>query len=57
MTLFNMQYEGLSASEKSSYRTDFGRGMAGRLGERLGELKSKRDFTQRTSGRDPVISC
>ncbi|MGD0109292.1 MAG: DUF2786 domain-containing protein [Rhodopila sp.] len=55
VTLFNTQYEGLSAYKKSSYRTDFGRGMAGRLGERLGELKSKRDFTQRTSGRDLVM--
>jgi Protein of unknown function (DUF2786) len=55
VTLFNMQYSDLSKYEQSSYRTDFGRGVAGRLGERLGELKSKRDFTQRTSGRDLVM--
>jgi hypothetical protein len=55
VTLFNMKYSDLSKYEQTSYREDFGRGMAGRLGERLGELKSKRDFTQRTSGRDLVM--
>lgn len=36
--------------------TSFQAGMASRLGERLAGLKSKRDFTQRKSGFDLVVS-
>jgi Protein of unknown function (DUF2786) len=36
--------------------TSFQAGMAGRLGERLADMKSKRDFTQRKSGFDLVLS-
>ncbi|MDQ2762576.1 MAG: hypothetical protein M3Y22_03520 [Pseudomonadota bacterium] len=55
VTLFNADYMGRKIGEQHSFRDSFGRGMAIRLGERLGELKSKRDFTQRTNGRDLVL--
>jgi Protein of unknown function (DUF2786) len=54
VTLFNPQYDARPASSKSDFKDSFGIGMATRLGERLAELKSKRDFTQRSSGTDLV---
>jgi hypothetical protein len=53
-TLFNQDYDAESGSGKADMLYSFKVGMAMRLGERLDELKSKRDFTQRTTGRDLV---
>jgi hypothetical protein len=54
VTLFNADYSARKVADQRSFRDSFGRGMAGRLGERLAELKSKRDFTQRGTGTDLV---
>jgi hypothetical protein len=54
--LFNVDYMALGKSGQRDMLISFRLGMAVRLGERLIELKSKRDFTQRTtSGRDLVL--
>jgi hypothetical protein len=53
-TMFNLEYAQDDKGGQRQRLTSFQIGMAGRLGERLGELKSKRDFTQKTSGRDLV---
>jgi Protein of unknown function (DUF2786) len=55
VTLFNPEYDARSKSQQADFQGSFGDGMAGRLGERLSELKSKRDFTQRGSGTDLVL--
>lgn len=52
-TCFNQEYA-LAGSGQRTMLTSFQVGMAVRLGDRLLELKSKRDFAQRTSGRDLV---
>lgn len=53
-TMFNLEYAQADKSGQRQQLTSFQIGMATRLGERLGELKSKRDFTQKSSGRDLV---
>lgn len=53
-TMFNSDYDEADRAGKQAMLTGFRMGMAGRLGERLTELKSKRDFRQKTSGRDLV---
>lgn len=55
VTLFNPDYDRRTASEQRHFKADFGCGMACRLGDRLGELKSKRDFTKRGTGTDLVM--
>lgn len=52
--LFNPDYNSLSPGGKSDMIHSFKVGMATRLGERLDELKSKRDFTRRAAGTDLV---
>jgi hypothetical protein len=54
-TMFNADYNGAPARAVRDAESSFKVGMGARLGERLNELKSKRDFTQRTSGRDLVL--
>jgi hypothetical protein len=55
-TLFNPEYDRASASGRSEMLRSFGLGMADRLGERLFELKSKRDFhATQTTGRSLVV--
>jgi hypothetical protein len=54
-TLFNHEYDALSKPERREMVRSFGIGMAARLGERLRDLKSKRDFTARSAGRDLVV--
>lgn len=53
--LFNPDYMALKKHGQSGMLSSFKMGMAARLGERLLELKSARDFTQRTTGRDLVL--
>jgi hypothetical protein len=53
--LFNPDYMARSEAAQRAFRESFGTGMAVRLGERLSELKSKRDFAQRENGRDLVL--
>ena len=53
-TMFNQDYALQNSYGQRNMLTSFKIGMATRLGERLVELKSKRDFAQRTSGRDLV---
>ena len=53
-TMFNPDYDELGAGQRKAMLQSFRMGMSGRLGDRLGELKSKRDFAQRTTGRDLV---
>lgn len=53
-TMFNADYALRDRAGQSEMLHSFQVGMASRLGERLVELKSKRDFSQRTSGRDLV---
>jgi hypothetical protein len=54
--LFNRAWDEANAAGKTELLRSFGIGMAGRLGDRLSELKSKRDFTQKQStGRDLVM--
>jgi len=53
-TAFNADYAMLNGAGQREMQISFGVGMASRLGDRLTELKSKRDFQQRTSGRDLV---
>jgi hypothetical protein len=53
-TMFNSDYDEKTSRGQSDMIESFGIGMAGRLGERLDELKSKRDFVKRTTGMDLV---
>lgn len=53
--MFNTDYEAAGPRARSDMLLSFGVGMATRLGERLGELKSARDFTQRGTGTDLVL--
>jgi Protein of unknown function (DUF2786) len=53
--LFNPDYDQLDKRGRIELLRSFGIGMGVRLGERLAELKSKRDFTQRSAGRDLVV--
>ena len=54
--LFNPAWDQASKAGKAELLRSFGSGMGGRLGERLSDLKSKRDFTQQqTTGRDLVM--
>lgn len=53
-TMFNADYALTDRAGQSQMLHSFQVDMAARLGERLLELKSKRDFTQRTTGRDLV---
>ena len=53
--LFNPAWDDASKPGKVELLRSFGIGMAGRLGERLSELKSKRDFSQRVAGRDLAL--
>jgi hypothetical protein len=53
--LFNREWEEASGKGQSEMFRSFGMGMAGRLGERLRELKSKRDFTARAGGQSLVV--
>lgn len=52
--LFNPDWATARAAERGHMAAAFGVGMAERLGERLGELKSKRDFTVKSKGTDLV---
>jgi hypothetical protein len=55
-TLFNRDYDEASTPARVEMVRSFGIGMSHRLGERLMQLKSKRDFEQREStGRDLVM--
>ena len=54
-TMFNPDYNGAPRRAIKGAESSFKVGMGARLGERLNELKSKRDFTQRSSGRDLVL--
>ena len=51
---FNMEFNSLGRSGRNEMLHSFKQGMASRLGDRLKELKSKRDFTQRGTGTDLV---
>lgn len=53
-TMFNPDYATRTAAGKSEMVWSFQVGCAARLGERLGEMKSKRDYTQRGTGTDLV---
>lgn len=53
--LFNRDFNDGSPTERRDLKQSFGLGMARRLGERLRDLKSKRDFTARSTGRDLVM--
>jgi hypothetical protein len=55
-TMFNADYNSEKPRGQSDMLYSFKVGMAARLGERLGELKSKRDFTRKSStGTDLVL--
>jgi hypothetical protein len=54
VTLFYPAYDARSPKQKEEFRFSHAVGMASRLGERLTELKSKRDFTTRAGGTDLV---
>jgi hypothetical protein len=55
-TMMNFAYEMATAQVKNDMKESFQVGMSSRLGTRLGELKSKRDFTVKaTTGRDLVL--
>lgn len=54
-TMFNAEYALMNSIGQQEMLHSFRIGCAGRLGERLIELKSKRDFAQRSSGRDLVL--
>jgi len=54
-TLFNHDYNAATKAEKREMIRSFGIGMAVRLGDRLRELKSKRDWTAKEAGRDLVV--
>jgi hypothetical protein len=51
---FNMEYNSLGKSGRNEMLHSFRQGMATRLGDRLKDLKSRRDFTQRGTGTDLV---
>ena len=53
--LFNPEYTALGRHKQAGMLSSFKMCMASRLGERLSELKSARDFRQRTTGRDLVL--
>lgn len=53
-TVFNADYDAMDAVGRSNMMHSFRVGMASRLGDRLSELKSKRDMTRRSSGTDLV---
>jgi hypothetical protein len=53
--LFNQEWEDATSRSQSEMLRSFGMGMAGRLGERLRELKSKRDFGVRAAGNALVV--
>jgi alkylhydroperoxidase/carboxymuconolactone decarboxylase family protein YurZ len=53
--LFNPDYDAANKAGKRELQRSFGIGMALRLGERLGELKSKRDYTAKEAGRALVV--
>lgn len=54
--LFNPEWDRAGVKGQPELLRSFGIGMAGRLGERLTDLKSSRDFTNRAgSGRDLVM--
>lgn len=55
-TMFNADYALHDSIGQNVMVQSFGIGMASRLGERLGELKSKRDFAVKASGRDLVVA-
>jgi len=52
--MFNQDYAEAGPRGQRIMMHSFRVGMAVRLGERLGELKSKRDFSRKTTGRDLV---
>ena len=54
-TMFNADYALSDRRGQDEMLHSFGVGMATRLGERLRELKSKRDFAVKSSGRDLVV--
>jgi hypothetical protein len=54
--LMNLEYAEMNATGQQSMLASFEVGMAARLRDRLGELKSKRDFAQRRSGTDLVVA-
>lgn len=53
-TAFNQDYNAQNRNGRNEMLHSFRAGMASRLGDRLTELKSKRDFAQRGTGRDLV---
>ncbi len=54
-TMFNADYAMSDRRGQDEMMHTFAVGMATRLGERLHELKSKRDFAVKSSGRDLVV--
>jgi len=54
-TLFNADYDAATKRERTQLVASFGIGMAVRLGDRLRELKSKRDFSMKSAGNALVV--
>jgi uncharacterized protein DUF2786 len=54
-SMMNRAFAQAGKQERAEQLRSFQIGMAVRLGERLRELKSKRDFTQKTSGKDLML--
>jgi hypothetical protein len=55
VTFMNPMYSKLAKPDKREFVHSFQAGMAVRLGERLREMKSKRDWVVKTSGTDLVV--
>lgn len=55
-SFFNAEMATLDHAGRSQMTASFANGMAARLGERLGGLKSKRDFSQKARGFDLVLA-
>jgi hypothetical protein len=55
-TAFSPEYALMDGEGRMAWKLSFAVGMAARLGERLTELKSGRDFTARKTGFDLVVS-
>jgi hypothetical protein len=55
-TMMDSTYALTAREDRRDVKKSFEAGIAGRLSERLRELKSKRDFTAKAGGRDLVLA-